>query len=131
MFRSSPSSQFKVVGNAKQKRLDTAAKVKGQRKFGIDTRVPGMLYAAVAMAPMIGGKVASYDDSRAKSMPGVKAVVQYSRGVAVVADSYWQAKKAKDLLLIDVGWGSERRQRPEEDLGRPAYSFRAAGRGVP
>ncbi len=95
-----PSSQFKVVGNMKQKRLDTEAKVKGQAQFGIDTRVPGMLYAAVAMAPMIGGKVASYDDSRAKSMPGVKAVVQYSRGVAVVADSYWQAKKAKDLLLI-------------------------------
>ncbi|HEY5929544.1 MAG TPA: molybdopterin cofactor-binding domain-containing protein, partial [Burkholderiales bacterium] len=95
-----PSSQFKIIGNKAQKRLDTVAKVKGQAQFGIDTRVPGMLYAAVAMAPMIGGKVASYDDSRAKGMPGVKAVVQYSRGVAVVADSYWQAKKAKDLLLI-------------------------------
>lgn len=95
-----PSSQFKVVGNMKQKRLDTVAKVNGTAQFGIDTRVPGMLYAAVAMSPIIGGKVASFDDSRAKSMPGVKAVVQYSRGVAVVADSYWQAKKAKDLLLI-------------------------------
>ncbi len=95
-----PSSQFKIVGNTKQKRLDTTAKVKGTAQFGIDTRVPGMLYAAVAMPPSIGGKVASYDDSRAKSMPGVKAVVQYSRGVAVVADSYWQAKKAKDLLQI-------------------------------
>src|SRR6266853_3488665 len=95
-----PSSQFKLVGNTKQKRLDTEAKVKGTAQFGIDTRVPGMLYAAVAMSPIIGGKVASFDDSRAKSMPGVKAVVQYSRGVAVVADSYWQAKKAKDLLQI-------------------------------
>lgn len=100
-----PSSQFKVVGNTKQRRLDTQAKVKGMAQFGIDTRVPGMLYAAVAMAPMIGGKVASYDDSRAKSMPGVKAVVQYSRGVAVVADSYWQAKKAKDLLQIQWDGG--------------------------
>lgn len=100
-----PSSQFKVVGNVKQKRLDTAIKVNGTAQFGIDTRVPGMLYAAVAMPPMIGGKVASYDDSRAKSMPGVKAVVQYSRGVAVVADSYWQAKKAKDLLLIQWDGG--------------------------
>src|SRR5436189_27626 len=53
-----PSSQFKVVGNMKQKRLDTVAKVNGTAQFGIDTRVPGMLYAAVAMAPMIGGKVA-------------------------------------------------------------------------
>jgi isoquinoline 1-oxidoreductase beta subunit len=99
------SSQFKLVGNMKQKRLDTEAKVKGTAQFGIDTRVPGMLYAAVAMSPSIGGKVASYDDTRAKSMPGVKAVVQYSRGVAVVADSYWQAKKAKDLLQIQWDGG--------------------------
>jgi isoquinoline 1-oxidoreductase beta subunit len=95
-----PSSQFKIVGNGKQKRLDTTAKVLGQAKFGIDTRVPGMMYAAVAMSPAIGGKVVSFDDTRARAMPGVKAVVQYSRGVAVVADSYWQAKKAKDLLQI-------------------------------
>ena len=100
-----PSSQFKIIGNAKQKRLDTEAKVKGVAQYGIDTRVPGMLYAAVAMSPIIGGKVASFDDSRAKSMPGVKAVVQYSRGVAVVADSYWQAKKAKDLLQIQWDGG--------------------------
>ena len=108
-----PSSQFKIVGNKGQKRLDTEVKVKGTAQFGIDTRVPGMLYAAVAMAPMIGGKVASYDDSRAKSMPGVKAVVQYSRGVAVVADSYWQAKKAKDLLQItwDAGPNADNDQK--------------------
>lgn len=108
-----PSSQFKVVGNIKQKRLDTVAKVNGTAQFGIDTRVPGMLYAAVAMAPMIGGKVASYDDARAKAVPGVKAVVQYSRGVAVVADSYWQAKKGKDLLLIqwDAGPNADNDQK--------------------
>jgi isoquinoline 1-oxidoreductase beta subunit len=108
-----PASQFKVIGNKAQKRLDTEAKVKGTAKFGIDTRVPGMLYAAVAMPPMIGGKVASYDDSRAKGVPGVKAVVQYSRGVAVVADSYWQAKKGKDLLLItwDAGPNGDNDQR--------------------
>lgn len=100
-----PSSQFKVIGNVKQKRLDTVAKVTGTAQFGIDTRVPGMLYAAVAMAPMIGGKVAGYDDTRAKSVPGVKAVVQYSRGVAVVADSYWQAKKGKDLLHVQWDGG--------------------------
>jgi isoquinoline 1-oxidoreductase beta subunit len=100
-----PVSAFKVVGNPKQKRLDTPAKVAGQPLFGIDTRVPGMLYAAVAMSPYIGGKVKSYDDSRAKKAPGVKAVVQYTRGVAVVADSYWQARKAKDLLEIEWDQG--------------------------
>jgi isoquinoline 1-oxidoreductase subunit beta len=96
-----PVSAFKVVGNAKQKRLDTPAKVRGEPMFGIDTRLPDMLYAAVAMSPYIGGKVKAYDDSRAKNIPGVKAVVQYSRGVAVVAESYWEAKKAVDLLEID------------------------------
>lgn len=101
-----PVSAFKVVGNAKQKRVDTLQKVKGEPTFGIDTRVPGMLYAAVAMSPYMGGKVKGYDDSRAKNMPGVKSVVQYSRGVAVVADSYWQAKKAKDLLEIDWDEGA-------------------------
>lgn len=95
-----PAKEFKIVGNKAQKRLDTPMKVAGTATFGIDVIVPNMLYAAVAMPPMIGGKVQSYDDTRAKNMPGVKAVVQYSRGVAVVADSYWQAKKAKDLLLI-------------------------------
>ncbi len=100
-----PASAFKIVGNMKQKRLDTPRKVKGEPTFGIDTRVPGMLYAAVAMSPYIGGKVKSYNDARAKSMPGVKAVVQYSRGVAVVAESYWQAKKAKDLLLVEWDQG--------------------------
>ncbi|HTT39724.1 MAG TPA: molybdopterin cofactor-binding domain-containing protein, partial [Burkholderiales bacterium] len=101
-----PASAFKIIGNPKQKRLDTPMKVRGEPIFGIDTRVPGMLYAAVAMSPYIGGKVKGYDDSRAKSMPGVKAVVQYSRGVAVVADSYWQAKKAKDLLVVDWDQGA-------------------------
>lgn len=96
-----PVSAFKIVGNAKQKRLDTPQKVRGEPSFGIDTRVPGMLYAAVVMSPYIGGKVKSYNDSRAKNMPGVKAVVQYSRGVAVVAESYWQAKKAKDLVTVE------------------------------
>ncbi|MCW5626643.1 MAG: xanthine dehydrogenase family protein molybdopterin-binding subunit, partial [Burkholderiales bacterium] len=101
-----PNSAWTQVGNAKQKRLDTPAKVAGTAAFGIDTRVPGMLYAAVALPPMIGGKVVSYDDSRAKNMPGVKHIVQFSRGVAVVADSYWQAKKAKDLLQVTWDGGT-------------------------
>lgn len=129
-----PVSQLKYVGNSKIKRLDTVAKVTGTAGFGIDTRVPGMLYAAVQMPPMMGGKVASYDDSRAKKAPGVKAVVQYSRGVAVVADSYWNAKKAKDLLVVRYDEG------PNADLDmtsmwekmemaaiEPGATFREAG----
>lgn len=129
-----PVSEFKQVGNAKQKRLDTPAKVAGTATFGIDVRVPNMLYAAVAMPPMMGGKVGSYDDTRAKSMPGVKAVVQYSRGVAVVADSYWQAKKAKDLLEItwDEGPNANNDMRKiwaglKEASQQPGAVFREAG----
>ena len=97
-----PASQFKVIGNTKQKRLDTAMKVRGTAGFGIDTRIPGMKYAAVVMAPMMGGSLISYDDTRAKNMPGVHSVVQYSRGVAVVAKDYWTAKKA--VALLDPQW---------------------------
>jgi isoquinoline 1-oxidoreductase subunit beta len=129
-----PSSQFKVIGNAKVKRLDTEAKVKATAQFGIDTRVPGMLYAAVSMPPMIGGKVASFDDTRAKSVPGVKAVVQYSRGVAVVADSYWTAKKAKDLVEIrwDAGPNADLDMRKlwrgiEDAAKQPGAVFREHG----
>ena len=61
-----------------------------------------MAYAAVVLAPTFGGKVASYSDARAKSFPGVKDVVQFSQGVAVVADSYWTAKKA--LSTLNVRW---------------------------
>jgi isoquinoline 1-oxidoreductase subunit beta len=129
-----PASAFKVVGNVKQKRLDTPRKVKGEPTFGIDTRVPGMLYAAVSMSPYFGGKIKSYDDTRAKSMPGVKAVVQYSRGVAVVAESYWQAKKAKEVLQIDWDPGPNAGLNMEkiwaglrEASQKPGAVFREAG----
>lgn len=129
-----PVSAFKIVGNAKQKRLDTVQKVKGEPTYGIDTRVPGMMYAAVAMSPYLGGKVKAYDDSRAKNMPGVKSVVQYSRGVAVVADSYWQAKKAKDLLEIDWDEGANAGLNMQKIWGglreaakQPGAVFREAG----
>ena len=91
-------------------------KVTGTAGFGIDTRVPGMLYAAVQMPPMMGGKIANYDDSRAKRMPGVKAIVQYSNGVAVVADSYWNAKKAKDLLVVNYDAGPKKDNQYDRNL---------------
>lgn len=91
-------------------RLDTASKVNGSVKFGIDTVLPGMLYASLAQCPVLGGKVVSYDDSAAKSMPGVKHVVQISDGVAVVANSWWRAKKARDALKIQWDEG------PNKDL---------------
>jgi isoquinoline 1-oxidoreductase subunit beta len=93
-------SQFRYVGQP-LKRLDTPGKINGTTKFGIDTVLPGMLYASLAQCPVLGGKVVSYDDSQAKKMPGVKHVLQISDGVAVVADSWWRARKARDTLKIE------------------------------
>ncbi|HEY5908379.1 MAG TPA: molybdopterin cofactor-binding domain-containing protein, partial [Vicinamibacteria bacterium] len=81
-------------------RLDTPGKVNGTAEFGIDVKLPGMLYAALAQCPVIGGKVTSLDDAKAKAMPGVKHVVKITDGVAVVADSWWRAKSARDALVI-------------------------------
>ena len=95
------ASAFKIVGKP-VKRLDTAAKVDGSAEFGIDVKLPGMLYAALAQCPVIGGKPTSFNAARATGMPGVKHVVQISDGVAVVADTYWHARKA--LEAVDVKW---------------------------
>ena len=65
-----------------------------------------MLYAALAQCPVIGGKVASLDDAKAKAMPGVKHVVQITDGVAVVADTWWRAKVARDALVIQWNEGA-------------------------
>ncbi|MGQ0835217.1 MAG: molybdopterin cofactor-binding domain-containing protein [Gammaproteobacteria bacterium] len=90
---------FRVIGKP-MKRLDTPAKVDGSAQFGIDVRLPDMLYAALAQPPVLGGKAASFDGEAAKAMPGVKAVVQTTTGIAVVADSWWQARKARDAVKI-------------------------------
>jgi isoquinoline 1-oxidoreductase beta subunit len=92
-------SQFKYIGKP-LKRLDTPGKVTGRTQFGIDVRLPGMLYASLAQSPVLGGKVVSFDASKAKGMPGVKNVLQISDGVAVVADSWWRARKARDAITV-------------------------------
>jgi len=96
---------FRIVGKA-TRRLDTPSKVNGTAEFGIDVRLPGMVYAAITQCPVIGGKVRSFDGSQAKSMPGVQAVVQVSDGVAVVADSWWHAKKALETVKIEWDEGA-------------------------
>jgi isoquinoline 1-oxidoreductase subunit beta len=98
---------FTIVGKS-TKRLDTPAKVNGTAEFGIDVTLPGMVYASLEQSPVIGGKVKSFDAAKAKTMPGVIDVVQVTDGVAVVAKSYWQAKKARDTVKVewDLGAGA-------------------------
>jgi isoquinoline 1-oxidoreductase beta subunit len=98
---------FKIIGKP-TKRLDTPCKVNGTAVFGIDVKLPGMVYASLEQCPVIGGKVVSFDASKAKAMPGVIDVVQIRDGVAVVADSYWHAKKAREVVTVtwDEGAGA-------------------------
>jgi isoquinoline 1-oxidoreductase subunit beta len=92
-------SQYQLIGTSK-KRLDTPAKVDGKATFGLDIKRPGMLYASLERCPVFGGKVASFDATKAKAMPGVKDVVQISNGVAVLADNTWAAAEARKALTI-------------------------------
>jgi isoquinoline 1-oxidoreductase subunit beta len=95
------AKDFTIVGKA-TKRLDTPMKVNGTAQYGIDVKLPGMVYASLLQCPVIGGKVVSFDASKVRAMPGVIDVVQIPDGVAVVADSYWRAYKARQVL--DVKW---------------------------
>jgi isoquinoline 1-oxidoreductase beta subunit len=84
------------------KRLDTAGKLDGSQVFGMDLTFPGMLNAAIKDCPVHGGKLKSLDSAEAETMPGVKRVVRIGdSGVAVVADTFWRAKKAADALKIE------------------------------
>lgn len=104
-------SKFTIIGK-KVGRLDNADLVRGKSQYGIDVRVPGMVYGAVLHSPVFGGKVASYDDTKAKAIPGVLAVMKIEpigkgkeapwTGVGVVANSTWAAFKGREAL--DVKW---------------------------
>ncbi|HEY4362432.1 MAG TPA: xanthine dehydrogenase family protein molybdopterin-binding subunit [Bryobacteraceae bacterium] len=93
------AAQFKVIGTS-PKRLDTPAKVNGSATFGLDVKRPGMLYASLERCPVFEGKVASFDATKAKAVPGVKNVVQISNGVAVIADNTWSAMEGRKALTI-------------------------------
>ena len=91
---------WKIVGKG-LKRLDTPDKTQGKTVYGIDIRLPGMLYAAIKGCPVVGGKVKSFDAAKIASRKGVKKVVQVEGyAVAVIADSWWRAKTALDALPI-------------------------------
>ncbi len=90
---------FKFIGK-NVKRLDSPEKVNGSGIFGIDVKVPGMLTATIKRSPVIGGKVKSFDDAKARAIKGVRNIVRLDSGVAVVADNYWAAKKGRDALTV-------------------------------
>jgi isoquinoline 1-oxidoreductase beta subunit len=112
------AKDFKLIGTA-QPRSDSKAKVDGSAAFGIDARPPGLLYAAVRMSPVPGGRLAAVDAAAVKALPGVVTVVDFSAalgphsgagaGVAVIATSWWAARQAAAALPLrwDEGEGSK------------------------
>jgi isoquinoline 1-oxidoreductase beta subunit len=103
---------YKIIGKSLP-RKDTVVKTNGSAVFGLDKKLPGMLYAVVERNPRFRGKVKSFDDSATKSIAGVKNVLKVQRsvfdlmyeGVAVVADSLWAAMEGRKLLKVE--WDDE------------------------
>ena len=95
-------SEWRIVGQPVA-RLDTAQKVTGELKYGADLKLPGMLQAAISACPVQGGTRKSFDATKALALPGVRRVLAVGDdAVAVVADSWWQAKQA--LAQVSVEW---------------------------
>jgi isoquinoline 1-oxidoreductase beta subunit len=94
-----PSSAWTLAGTP-TKRLDVFAKVTAQPVYAIDVQLPGMLYAAIVQCPVYGGALKSVDESSIAAMTGLRGVVRMPDAVAVVADSWWQAKRAADALQV-------------------------------
>lgn len=107
------SSEFNFIGKPMH-RLDTKMKTNGSATFGIDVDIPDMLYATAKASSTLDGKITAFNEAEIKKMPGVKAVVHaplnYTFGVPdsiiVVADGYWNAKKAADKLQFTLDKGN-------------------------
>jgi isoquinoline 1-oxidoreductase subunit beta len=93
--------EYTLIGTA-AKRLDGPSKVNGSARFGIDVRLPGMKFAALAISPVVGGKLASLDDGKAKAIKGVRQVVRLEDAVAVVGDNFWAASEG--LRALSIRW---------------------------
>lgn len=119
---------FRLIGHATT-RIDAKAKSSGRQPYGIDVRLPGMLTAVVARPPVFGAKLRSVDDSAAKAVKGVKAVLRVplergGEGVAVIAEGYWPAKLGRDALKAE--WDTAAAERV--DSARQLEQYRALAR---
>jgi len=95
-----PKEQYRLLGTPVA-RTDSAAKSNGTANFGIDTRIDGMVYAAVKQSPVYGGKVKSYDAGKIENESGVIGVEEIPNGIAVLAKTYWQAQSALEKLPVE------------------------------
>ena len=139
-------TDWKVLGKKSPGKINNPAIVDGSAVYGMDIRLPGMVYAALRQAPAQGGRIKSYDDSVAKKMPGVLAVVTVDpketkglsnaknappmgleasvaqHAIAVIAEHYWQARKALDALRIEWDDGAGGKWKTNDMVNAAAYA---------
>ena len=118
---------FRIVGT-KRPRVDIPSKTSGSAQFGIDVRVPGMLIATVLRPPVFGGTVASFDASAAKAISGVKDVVQFESGLAVLATDTWSALKGRAALKVEWNAGANASLTSDEIRRRFTAQFAESGK---
>jgi isoquinoline 1-oxidoreductase subunit beta len=125
---------FRIIGRPTT-RLDAQAKSSGRQDYGIDVRLPGQLTAVVARPPMFGARLKSVDDSAARTVKGVKAVLRVpldggAEGIAVIADGYWTARQGHDALKLQ--WDTAAVEKVDSDkqlvqyrelAGRPGAQY--------
>src|SRR5690242_10859083 len=125
---------FRWLGKP-MKRLDAPLKVDGSAKFGLDMRVPGMLFAVVARPPIVGATLKNVDDSAARAVTGVVDVKTVPSGVAVYATNTWAAKQGREALKIEwdggknAAFSTEQQRRDYQALLRKPGNVAAGGRG--
>ncbi|WP_342630645.1 molybdopterin cofactor-binding domain-containing protein [Marinobacter alkaliphilus] len=95
-----PRSEWKYIGH-KGGKLDARAKATGTAVYGMDVELPGMVYAVMTRSPRYGGKASSFNRDEVIGMPGVTDAFITERGVALVAQRYWQARKAQQKLRVE------------------------------
>jgi isoquinoline 1-oxidoreductase beta subunit len=133
--RPKPRSEYRLLGTPRN-RIDGPDIVSGRARYGLDVRLPDMVYAVVARPPVLGGAVAGWDDRRARRVNGVLDVVEIESGVAVVAEHTWAAIKGREAL--DVRWDAgphasfdteSHRAALEAAASEPGVTIRRDGRG--
>ena len=120
---------FTLIGTERVRRKDSLAKATGQAKFTQDVHLPNMLTAMVAHPPRFGGKVASFDATAAKKVPGVVEVYQIPTGVAVVAQNTWAARQGRDALVVK--WDDSAAEKRSSETIRQTYADLASGKTQP
>ncbi len=130
-----PRSAYRLLGTPRH-RIDGPDIVLGRARYGLDVRVPGMRYAVVARAPVLGGQVALVDDSAARAVSGVVDVIRIPTGVAVIAEHTWAAIKGRDALRIEwepgpnASFDTDRHAEAlEQAVSEPGITIRRDGAG--